>query len=137
MGSTALYILLLLSAVASLALAPRLLRVPDPLPFKIALGLILVLPVVGPLFFLWLFNWPSRTPSHLDGRGAGLGRRYIETTQAPSGEPSKVLTDIEIHHNRLEADERSRRKSPYERLREKRKLRARQAHNKAKQAGTR
>tara|TARA_R110001599_G_scaffold188304_1_gene382731 strand:+ start:81 stop:479 length:399 start_codon:yes stop_codon:yes gene_type:complete len=90
MNSVGAYIVIALSTAVAGVLMRRLFRSQEVLLLKIALALILLVPILGPLFYLWLGNWPSRLPYRLNGEGGGLGRRHIEESASRSAKSPNI-----------------------------------------------
>ncbi len=89
--------------VISAVIAVRVWRSHEHLWSKILFTALLLFPILGPLAFLWVRNWPSRLPAELDGQEAGfIGRRYL--VRQLSGKSTTVKE--ELQHN---LDERERR----------------------------
>ena len=78
------------------------------LPFLIAYRLILFVPFLGPFFYVWLSSWPSRSPAHVNGDLAGLGRRYI--SQQISDSAKGRDTNVPNYHQMRESQRRKEKK---------------------------
>ena len=67
-----------LSLALSFLLAIALLRTEYNWRWKLTFLVVLIPPVIGPIFYLWIRYWPRRASESLQGRSGGLGRRFLD-----------------------------------------------------------
>ena len=95
-----------ISTLIAFFLAIRVVKSGDSILIKVFFITLLFIPVLGPFFFIWATNWPSKLPANLDGHGAGLGRRYIQETSSRSARTPSVMAKAEAEINEREDFER-------------------------------
>lgn len=60
--------------------------------FKVLYTILLLIPVLGPLAYLWIRFWPNPLPYGLNGVNAGLGRRYLDRELSTKGASESVAS---------------------------------------------
>ena len=61
--------------------------------WKIVLTAVSLPPVIGPIMYLWIRNFPARPREELRGHGAGIGRRFLDAELNRKGD-SESLYDV-------------------------------------------
>jgi len=90
---TALVILIELVAIY---LVVQVLRGNLSILSKVGAIILLTIPIMGPLFFVWIRHWPVALPKHLDGHGAGIGRRYLDDAISQKAKTPSLFKKIEM-----------------------------------------
>ena len=67
-----------LSFLVSVALLWHLWASALPRRGRIAYSVLLLLPILGPLAYLWIRNWPSALPPKLMNRFGGISRVFLD-----------------------------------------------------------
>ncbi len=102
-------IVLVLSAVASLSFLFSLWRSALTRGWKIVFTLLLIPPVIGPLMYLWIRNFPPPSIESLNGRGAGFGGKFLDA-ELSKKHGGKTLfdgfNDDEAEENRKREDQK-------------------------------
>ena len=74
----AIQILIGLSLSISFFLAISLWRSGLSGKWKIVLTLVVLPPILGPIMYVWIRNFPAKPRQELRGHGAGIGRRFLD-----------------------------------------------------------
>ena len=69
--------LALISYLASSWLSLWIWRSDESIATRVMLTFLVLIPVLGPIAYFWIANWPEASPRNLDGRSAGRGARYL------------------------------------------------------------
>jgi hypothetical protein len=106
------------SYVVSLALRFFLPPRDSTLRARIFFSLPLLVPVLGPIFYIWLRIWPSSLPWDLNGVAAGLGARYLDDQLSRQGNSESMSQTIkrQLMENRIYRAQKERSRSHKKRL---------------------
>ena len=70
--------LVIASILIACVLILRIWEGPEPSFFKLLFSLVVLVPFIGPVAYLWIANWPTKNPWWLDGSRAGHARGYLD-----------------------------------------------------------
>ena len=84
-----------LSFLISFFLAISLWRSELSRGWKIVLTLVVLPPILGPIMYVWIRNFPARLTKELRGHGAGVGRRYLDAELSRKGNSESLYRVIE------------------------------------------
>jgi hypothetical protein len=65
--------------------------------WKLLYSFVVLVPVIGPIMYIWIRNFPARNPKHLDGFLGGIGRRYLDHELSARGNARPVHSIHDIY----------------------------------------
>lgn len=102
-------VVLCLSYAAAAYLGFRLVRREISVGWKVTYAALLMVPVLGPLSYVWVSSFPEKLPKELNGELGGLGGAFL-SRELSEKDGERDISDVFSDENRSQERERLRRR---------------------------